>query len=331
MSIRSKDWAKRIIAIQNEATFNEAALEAFRFQYHEVDIYHDYCSSIQCNPKSVNYYLNIPFLPISFFKTHQVIARNREIQAHFKSSGTTGFNTSNHFIHSTKIYEASFLETFTRFYGNTKNLCILALLPSYLEQGNSSLVYMADKLIKESQHPKSGFYLNNYQELSETLKEVEQQNQPTILLGVTYALLDLAEQYPQPLQNTIIMETGGMKGRRKEIVREALHDFLKKQFGVPSIHSEYGMTELLSQGYSQGNGIFKSPPWLKILIRDTYDPFSWVKPQASGGINVIDLANIYSCCFIETGDLGKYINHNEFTILGRFDNSDIRGCNLMVT
>jgi phenylacetate-coenzyme A ligase PaaK-like adenylate-forming protein len=325
------NWGQRITSIKNESDFNELALEAFHFQFKNLKIYREYCKALQTPVEKIEHYTQIPFLPISFFKTHKVISEGISPKAHFKSSGTTGFNTSNHFVHNPELYEKSFTAAFHHFYGDPDQYCILALLPSYVAQGNSSLVYMAQKLTELSKHPKSGFYLNNYEELSLTLQYLEKQKQKTILLGVTYALLDLAEQFPQKLTHTLIMETGGMKGHRKEIIREALHAFLCKQFGVQSIHSEYGMTELLSQGYSKGNGVFETPPWLKILIRDTYDPFHWMTKSASGGINVIDLANIYSCCFIETADLGKYLNQKQFTLLGRFDNSDIRGCNLLVT
>ncbi len=326
-----KKWSQRIVEINSESTFNKMAIEAFHFQYNAIKIYRTYCESIGCKPDSIAHYTQIPFLPISFFKTHTVLGDNLAVDTVFKSSGTTGINTSNHFVHSTQLYETSFVETFKMFYGLPDEYCILALLPSYLDQGNSSLVYMANKLISMSQHTQSGFYLNNYNELNETLKNLEQKKQKTLLLGVTYALLDLAEQFPQKLNHCIIMETGGMKGRRKELIREELHRFLCQQFGVSSIHSEYGMTELLTQGYSKGAGIFETPPWLKIVIRDTYDPFALLTENKSGGINCIDLANIYSCCFIETNDLGKYLNKNQFSILGRFDNSDIRGCNLLVT
>lgn len=331
MTYNLESWNSRMTSIKNEHEFNALAIEAFHFQYKNVAIYKAYCDSIGCKKNLIEHYTRIPALPVSFFKTHTVLAKNHPVELHFKSSGTTGINTSNHFVHQAAIYEASFLEGFKRFYGEPSEYCILALLPSYIEQGNSSLVYMADSLIKQSRHPRSGFYLNNYPELSDALHELEQSGQKTLLLGVTYALLDLAEQFPQALDNTLIMETGGMKGRRKEIIREDLHHLLCESFHLNAIHSEYGMTELLSQAYSKGNGIFETPPWLKVLVRDTYDPYALMPEDRSGGINLIDLANIYSCCFIETKDLGKRLIDNTFTILGRFDNSDIRGCNLMVS
>ncbi|PKP09982.1 MAG: acyl transferase [Bacteroidetes bacterium HGW-Bacteroidetes-4] len=331
MKYNLESWNLRMTGINNETDFNALAIEAFHFQYEHVDIYKAYCDSIGCKTHSIEHFSQIPALPISFFKTHKVLAKNKKAELHFKSSGTTGANTSNHFVHQAAIYETSFLKGFQLFYGEPSEYCILALLPSYIEQGNSSLVYMANSLIGLSKHLRSGFFLNNYRELSATLHELEQSGQKTLLLGVTYALLDLAEQFPQALKNTLIMETGGMKGRRKELIREDLHRFLCDAFQVKSIHSEYGMTELLSQAYSKGEGVFETPPWLKVLVRDTYDPYALMPQNRSGGINLIDLANIFSCCFIETKDLGKLLIDNAFTIIGRFDNSDIRGCNLMVS
>ncbi len=324
------DWADKIVKIKDEKEFQELCIEAFNYQYLNIPVYNEYCKKLNINPTMINTFADIPFLPIEFFKTKQVIAKNKTPQITFTSSGTTGTITSKHEVLDICIYEKSFIKAFKLYYGDIQDYCILALLPSYLERGGSSLVYMANKLINLSQHPDSGFYLDNYQELADKLEKLNKTNQKIILLGVTYALLDMVEQFPNNLNNTIIMETGGMKGKRKDMIREELHTILCKGFGVKSIHSEYGMTELLSQGYSKGNGIFSTPPWMKILIRDTYDPFSLVEKGQSGGINVIDLANINSCCFIETKDLGKTFPDGTFTILGRFDNSDIRGCNLMV-
>lgn len=323
-------WNKDIFTIQTEEDFNHVALKAFQFQFANVSIYNKYCISLNKTPKQISHYSEIPFLPIEFFKTHEVIVKDKEPKITFYSSGTTGIQTSKHKVVDPLIYEESFLNAFELYYGNPEEYCILALLPSYLERGGSSLVYMAERLIKESKHEYSGFYLDQYDALYERLVALEKTNQKTLLIGVTYALLDLAEQFDLKLENTTIMETGGMKGRRKELIKEELHQILYKGLGVQSIHSEYGMTELLSQGYSYGEGVFSTPPWMKVLIRDTYDPFTYVKTGRSGGINVIDLANINSCCFIETKDLGKQFEDNTFTILGRFDNSDIRGCNLMV-
>lgn len=323
------NWAKHILNIKNANNFNDLAIEAFHFQYQNVHVYRDFCNQLSINSAQVRTIKDIPFLPIEFFKTKEIITKGSKPICTFTSSGTTGDTTSKHHVADTQIYEDSFIKAFELFYGNISEYCILALLPSYLERGGSSLVYMANKLIELSEHADSGFYLNNYQKLSQKLKALKQSNTKVLLLGVSYALLDIAELFPMPLKNTIIMETGGMKGKRKELIRYELHNILTKAFKVPSIHSEYGMTELLSQGYSKGDGIFNTPPWMKIMIRDTYDPFAYVNQNQSGGINVIDLANINSCCFIETKDLGKVFDDNSFTILGRFDNSDIRGCNLM--
>ena len=325
-----KNWEDEIFSINNEDQFNTLAIEAFRFQYKNIPVYNEYCNRINKKPKSISHYKQIPFLPIGFFKTHKVFANNSIPKFIFTSSGTTGMQTSKHYVANIKLYEQSFARAFEQFYGNIKDYCVLALLPSYLERKGSSLIYMAKNLIEQSDHTDSGFYLHNYKQLAKKLDKLNQTKQKTLLLGVTYALLDLAEQYPQKLNNTIIMETGGMKGQRKELVREELHTTLCEAFKVKSIHSEYGMTELLSQAYSKKNGVFETPPWMKIIIRDTYDPFTFYENGRSGGINIIDLANINSCCFIETKDLGKTFSDNTFTILGRFDNSDIRGCNLLV-
>jgi len=324
------NWENKIISIKTEKDFNTLALQAFNFQYNTIPVYKEFCENLNKHPQHVKTINQIPFLPIEFFKTHTIIPENQIAECIFTSSGTTGFQTSKHHVINLALYEQSFESAFAKFYGNISDYCILALLPSYLERNGSSLVYMANKLIGMSKHADSGFYLNNYNELANKLAALNKTNQKVILLGVTYALLNMAEQYPIKLSNTIIMETGGMKGHRKEIVREELHATLCNAFGVKSIHSEYGMTELLSQGYSKGEGVFETPAWMKIMIRDTYDPFTYFEPNRSGGINVIDLANINSCCFIETKDLGKIYTNNTFTILGRFDNSDIRGCNLLI-
>lgn len=324
-----QNWGNKIVQIKNQIEFEQCALEAFRFQYNNISVYKEYCKELNINHHQVNSIKDIPFLPIEFFKSHYIAPAEQKVSHIFTSSGTTGSQTSKHHIVDIALYEQSFLHAFHLFYGNINNYCVLALLPSYLERSGSSLVYMANKLIKLSTNPNSGFYLNNYSELSSKMAELINNGQKVLLIGVTYALLDLAEQFPQKLSNTIIMETGGMKGKRKELIREELHNILKTAFGVNSVHSEYGMTELLSQAYSNGNGIFKTPPWMQIYIRDTYDPFSYMTHGRSGGINIIDLANINSCCFIETKDVGKLISDDTFTILGRFDDSDIRGCNLM--
>lgn len=325
-----QNWANSILKITNKTDFENYAIKAFKFQYQNIAVYNQFCNNLNVNSEAVHALNDIPFLPIEFFKTHTIALENSNASHIFTSSGTTGNQTSKHHITDISLYEKSFIEAFHIFYGDIEEYCVLALLPSYLERSGSSLVYMADKLIKLSKNPNSGFYLNNYKELSEKLSLVDKSGQKILLIGVTYALLYIAEKFPQQLKKAVIMETGGMKGRRKELIRDELHKNLTKAFGVNAIHSEYGMTELLSQAYSKGDGIFKTPPWMKILIRDTYDPFSYVTEGRSGGINVIDLANINSCCFIETKDIGKRLPNDQFTILGRFDNSDIRGCNLMV-
>ncbi len=332
--------------------FEEAALDLFRFQAAHVDIYRQFISLLKINPADVQSITEIPFLPISVFKTHKIAVNQKKIasflamteekklqtsnlkpQIVFISSGTTGTTTSKHYVADISMYEESFTKGFQHFYGNIEQYCILALLPSYLERTGSSLIYMTDHLIKKSKHRDSGFYLNEYNQLIEKLKSLQQQNQKTILLGVSYALLDLAELINhrlQPFGQLIIMETGGMKGKRKEMVREELHEQLCYSFKVKTIHSEYGMTELLSQAYSKGSGIFHSPPWMKILIRDVNDTRTILPSERSGGINVIDLANVYSCAFIATQDLGKLNNDDTFEVVGRFDNSDLRGCNLLI-
>ncbi len=272
----------------------------------------------------------IPFLPIQFFKSHEVLSSQEKIQETFTSSGTTGMATSRHLVTDISLYEESYRKGFSQFYGNVENYAVLALLPSYLEREGSSLIYMVDDLIRLSNHPESGFYLSNYDDLIQKLLQLDEAGENIILIGVTYALLDLIEKQNFQLKNTIIMETGGMKGKRKEMIREELHELLCNGFGVDAIHSEYGMTELLSQAYSLGNGIFECPNWMQVLIRDTEDALSYIENGKTGGINVIDLANINSCSFIATQDLGKKQPNNSFEVLGRFDNSDIRGCNLMV-
>jgi len=319
-----------IFTIASKKEFEKIALKVFRFQFDNNLVYHKFCTLLNKNKENVKSLIEIPFLPIQFFKSHKVLSSSETIQATFTSSGTTGMTTSKHLVTDISLYEKSYRNGFSEFYGNIEGYCILALLPSYLEREGSSLIHMVDDLIESSNHPDSGFYLNNYTELISKLVELDDSGQNVILIGVTYALLDLIEMHQFQLKNTIIMETGGMKGKRKEIIREELHEILCEGFGVPVIHSEYGMTELLSQAYSLGNGVFECPNWMQILIRDTEDALSYVKEGKTGGINVIDLANINSCSFIATQDLGKKNPNYSFEVLGRFDNSDIRGCNLMV-
>ena len=322
------EWSDKIFRI-NKPDFEALCLEIFRFQYRENYIYHDFVSALAINPAAVRSVTEIPFLPISFFKTHTIQTTAYTPAAVFESSGTTGSVNSRNCVKDLLLYEESFLQGFKKFYGHTTDYCIIGLLPSYLERGNASLVYMVDKLIWQSEHPLSGFYLHDHNKLATVLKELEKQKQKTLLIGVTFALLDFAEQFSFPLNYTIIMETGGMKGRRKEMVREEVHTILKRSFQVSEVHSEYGMTELLSQAWSNGNGIFNCPPWMQVLLRDEEDPLK-VNESGSGLINVIDLANVYSCSFIATDDIGQLNMNGSFEVLGRIDGSDLRGCSLMV-
>ena len=320
---------KQIFSIASESDFETLALQVFQYQYAHNHVYREYINHLKINTDEIKSYTDIPFLPIDFFKSHKVVTTTHKEDKVFTSSGTTGSIVSKHHIARLSIYEHSFQQAFENFYGNPSSFCILALLPSYLERGGSSLVYMCDQLIEQSQHPNSGFYLNNLDELIRCLKTLESKEQPTILLGVSYALLDLIEKQDFQLKHTIVMETGGMKGKRKEMVKEELHKTLANGFGLDKIHSEYGMTELLSQAYSYGDGKYSCPPWMKILIRDPNDPLS-LQNGRSGGINVIDLANVDSCAFIATQDMGQLNEDGSFRISGRFDQSDVRGCNLMV-
>ncbi len=315
--------------------FEEVALLLFNFQYTHNLVYKQFVDYLNINAANVQSVQQIPFLPIDFFKTHNIMLNKAIPEKIFESSGTTGQATSKHAVANVELYEESFRNGFKQFYGDIKDWTILALLPSYLERDTSSLVYMVNDLIQQSNSGHSGFYLNNLNELAEKIKKVRKQNSSTqnsklLLIGVTFALLDFAEQFPMDLSDIVIMETGGMKGRREELTREEIHSILQDAFNVNHIHSEYGMTELLSQGYSKGNGIFETPPWMKILKRDIYNPLHTSVNTGRGGLNVIDLANIYSCAFIATQDLVNIISETEFEVLGRIDNSDIRGCNLMV-
>jgi len=319
-----------IFSISSSKQFEKIALKVFRFQYDNNTVYREFCQHLNVEKQSVKSLPQIPFLPIQFFKSHPVVSSNDPIQQTFTSSGTTGMSTSKHLVTDVTWYEESYLKGFSEFYGNIEDYVILALLPSYLEREGSSLIYMVTDLIQKSNHPDSGFYLHNYEELTKKLIALDQSGDNVILIGVTYALLDLMETHSFQLQNTLIMETGGMKGKRKELIREELHELLCHGFGVNAIHSEYGMTELLSQAYSLGNGVFECPPWMQVFIRDTEDALSYIDNGKTGGINVIDLANINSCSFIATQDLGKKNPNTTFEVLGRFDNSDVRGCNLMV-
>ena len=322
---------KDIFNIKDELTFRATALEVFHYQASFTPVYRDYLAALRVDPSRITEVEKIPFLPIEFFKSQTVLTEDKNAEVIFESSGTSGFTPSRHFVADAGLYKESFSLAFREFYGDPSQYCILAQLPSYLERKGSSLIYMMDHLIKQSGHAESGFYLDNLEELSSILNKRKLDQQATLLVGVSFALLDLAESFPMELgPNIILMETGGMKGRRQEMVRTELHEQLKEAFGVKNIHSEYGMTELLSQAYSSGKGRFYSPPWMKILIRDPNDPFSLLCAGQSGGINIIDLANLYSCSFIATGDLGKAYPDGSFEVMGRFDHSDIRGCNLMV-
>jgi hypothetical protein len=347
------EWNK--IFNVNEGDFIDLALEIFQFQYRHNQIYRTYVDTLRFNPKEINKLSDIPFLPIRFFKTHPVKTTAFEPSHEFQSSGTTQTSNSHHFIRDVEIYRRSFTLAFELFYGAIENWCIIGLLPSYLERTNSSLVFMVEELIRKSGHEQSGFYLYEYEKLRNTLKNLEEKKQNTLLMGVTFALLDFAKEYPVPLKHTTIMETGGMKGRKEEMVRHELHELLRKQFKVDVIHSEYGMTELLSQAYSKGNGIFYCPPWMKVLVRDEEDPLAvqssepgiqrvksgtdsrplthhspfTIHHSQRGVINIIDLANVYSCSFIATDDACKLYDDGRFEVLGRIDNSDIRGCSLL--
>jgi hypothetical protein len=333
--VKNIDLEKRVFVAQGN-NFNELAVEVFHFQHQNNNIYRKYCDTLDITADKVHAIERIPFLPIQFFKSHQITSTHFEPEAIFESSGTTTSINSKHFVKDINLYKKSFTTGFEKFYGKAKDKCILGLLPSYLERKNSSLVMMVDELIQQSDNNLSGFYLYDYDKLYSTILHNEILKQPTILIGVTYALLDFAQKYPMQLRHTIIMETGGMKGRREEITRQQVHVELQKNLGISLVHSEYGMTELLSQAYSKGDGIFHCPPWMKVLIREEDDPFkiyvaSNVKQKPiTGAINIIDLANIYSCSFIATDDIGRLNNNESFEVLGRMDNSDMRGCSLMM-
>ncbi len=322
--------SKQIFSIQSEEDFQNAALEVFRYQAQENEVYKNFLNFLNVDYTTINHTNDIPFLPIQFFKKFELVSGNRAIEKIFTSSGTTGMTTSKHMVTDLALYHYSLEKCFEQFYGPLTDYTIFALLPSYLERTGSSLIDMVEYWIEKSANPKSGFYLYNHEELYENLLAHEKTGKKAILIGVSFALLDFVEHYKMNLQHTIVMETGGMKGRKKEITRAELHHILKNGFGTEEIHSEYGMTELLSQGYSRGDLTFKSPNWMRILIRETEDPLKYVTEGKTGGVNVIDLANYNSISFIATDDLGKKISQNQFEILGRFDHSDVRGCNLMI-
>jgi len=314
---------------QNGGAFVGQCIKTFRFQYDHNPVYRRWCDLMLIDPATVKTLSSIPALPVSFFKTHEVVTTVFDAETVFESSGTTQTNTSRHLVKDVGLYKQSFLEAFALFYGDVKDWCILGLLPSYLERQHSSLVMMVDELIKQSGHAHSGFYLDDHQKLSGTLQRLEASGQKTLLIGVTFGLLDFAAAFPQQLKHTVVMETGGMKGRRKELTRAEVHRILCDALGVAEIHSEYGMTELLSQAYSKGEGRFNCPPWMKVLVRDEEDPLS-IKESGRGLLQIIDLANIYSCSFIATEDAGMVSDDGSFEVWGRLDNSDIRGCSLLV-
>lgn len=323
---------EQVFSITNVRQFNDVALQVFNFQYCHNKLYQRYTQLLNINPATVSDLEHIPFLPISFFKTHPVLTTDFEPQFIFESSGTTGYATSRHYIKDKELYETSFLKAFELFYGPVKEYCILGLLPSYLERQNSSLIYMVNRLMEQSNHPLNKFYLSRFEELHQTLATLEAAKQKTILFGVTYALLDFAAAFPMLLNHTTIIETGGMKGRKKEVIRKEVHQELAAAFSRSSVHSEYGMTELLSQAYAQKTELFSTPPWMKVALREEDDPKKIIYQTdhpASGVLNVVDLANIFSCSFIATEDAGKLHGNGSFEVMGRLDNSDIRGCSLL--
>jgi len=320
-----------IFNLQSPFEFNEIALSLFRYQYRNNKIYNSFVNTLGVIESQVYHPEQIPFLPVTFFKTHKIITGEYAEERVFESSGTSGMEVSRHYVVDTACYEESFTRGTQMFYGDLSQYAVFALLPSYLERENSSLVYMVEKLRQLTQIKLGGFYLNEPERLQKNLLEAKMEGLKIMLIGVTFALLDMAENFPTSIPDAIIIETGGMKGRREEITRMELHRKLCKGFGVNKIHSEYGMTELLSQAWSAGDGIFRCPPWMKVLICDTNDPLSYLEPGRTGGINIIDLANFHSCSFLATQDLGRVNEDGTFEVLGRFDNSDIRGCSLLTT
>lgn len=326
MSLFAKNLIDRIFSIQNDVDFEQCALEVYTFQRQYVPVYKYFVDLLgKPEPNSLQ---EIPFLPISFFKSHEIIVEDKSAQTVFRSSGTTDSIRSKHSVADTELYKKSFTKTYISQIGNPKDQIICALLPNYVEQGESSLVYMVEHLIQLSDNKLSGFYLSNPTELLEIVSTAKALNKQVVIFGVAYALLDLAEHKPD-LSSVIIIETGGMKGRRKELTKNELHTLLREAFQSNTIHSEYGMCELLSQGYSNSDGLFELPAWMKVCVRDVNDPFSMLDSTKTGGLNVVDLANIYSCSFISTQDLGRIVS-GKLELMGRFDHADIRGCNLMV-
>lgn len=331
-SVKNNPLVERVFQLKQEAEFDALALDVYRFQYAHNPVYQQFCRLIHRNPEQVNHRDQIPFLPIRFFKTHRVLVDGCEPEISFESSGTTGMVNSRHFVADTSIYRRSLLACFEQPFGDPRNWCILGLLPSYLERPNASLVWMVQALMDASQHPKQGFYLDHSDQLRDTILALEASKQPTLLFGVTFALLDWAASFQHPFHYVQILETGGMKGRGRELIREELHAILQASFGALPIWSEYGMTELLSQAYAAGDAGFRGPAWMKLLLRESDDPFALIEKTdrpVSGTVNVIDLANIYSCSFLATDDVGRLLPDGSMQILGRLDYSDMRGCSLL--
>jgi phenylacetate-coenzyme A ligase PaaK-like adenylate-forming protein len=329
--MESEKFRKQIFNVGNEEQFNVLAMELFCYQAENVTVYGEFLRLIKCDHRKLNHYLEIPFLPVALFREHIITDQPSPPQLYFSSSGTTGQSRSRHYIADPTLYEECFQNAFRLFYGNPNQYVILGLLPSYIGQGGSSLIYMCEKLIKDSGHPESGFYLYNYDELYQLLNRLKDEGKKIFLLGVTFALLDFFGQYKIDLRGSVIMETGGMKGRGREMIREEVHQIITSATGVDAVHSEYGMTELMSQAYSKGNGQFRCPPWMKVLIRDQHDPFFSLPEGKTGVVHIIDLGNIHSCAFIATQDLGINSKNSYFEIAGRMDSSELRGCNLLVT
>ena len=318
-----------IFNLQSLDEFNDIARSLFRYQYKNNKIYNRFASALGLNESKVHHVTQIPFLPVNFFKTHKIVSGEAPEELVFESSGTTGMENSRHYVTDSGLYQESFTKGLQLFYGDLSQYAVFALLPSYLERNNSSLVYMVEKILLQSNRQMGGFYLNELEVLQQQLMEAQRLGLKIILIGVTFALLDMAANFPVHIPDAIIIETGGMKGRRKELTRMELHEQLRNGFGVDKIQSEYGMTELLSQAWSTGEGIFRCPPWMKVMIADTNDPLSYLETGRTGGINIIDFANIHSCSFIATQDLGRVFEDGSFEVLGCFDNSDIRGCSLL--
>ncbi len=325
-----QQWIDKISS-SNIGNSDELFLEVFRFQYQNCKIYHEYCYHIGVSdPAAIQAIAEIPFLPVEFFKSHRVVSGSGDAELVFSSSATGGRGQSRHYVSNRRIYEDSFVRCFEQHFGSTGRYCFLALLPSYLEREGSSLIYMVDHLAKLSTHPLSGFFLYEYQVLKQRIMQLEKMQQPYIVFGVSFALLDFAEQAPVELKSGLLIETGGMKGRKKEITRMEVLAQLKKGLNTDNIYSEYGMTELLSQAYAGIDGLYEGPAWMRVLISDPNDPFTYAAIGKTGLINVIDLANINSCCFIRTSDLGRLHANGKFEVLGRLDHSDLRGCSLLI-